>query len=86
MTDLERAQQTIRKLRRELQFAYANNHKRNLELDALHYVWCDGGCESGVHRWEGGPLTAEVVELAVQNTERLVRWRNNYATKQTYKK
>ena len=23
---------------------------KNRDLDALHYVWCDGGCERGVHR------------------------------------
>jgi len=34
----------VRRLKRELKNAYENNHRRNLELDALHYVWCDGGC------------------------------------------
>jgi hypothetical protein len=46
----------VRVLRRELNIAYSNNHERNVELEALHYVWCDGGCESGVHRLDGkGP-------------------------------
>lgn len=53
----------------------ANNRERNLELDALHYVWCDGGCAGGIHRFgEHPPLTQEIVELAVRNTSRIVHW------------
>lgn len=66
----------IAELERELTNAQANNHIRNLELDALHYVWCDGGCESGVHRFikEHPPLTAEIVAAAERNTRRLRSW------------
>ena len=38
-------------LRRQIGMALYNNHRRNVELDALHYVWCDGGCEGGTHRY-----------------------------------
>ena len=65
-------------LRTELALANANNHQRNLALDALHYVWCSGGCEGGVHRFgEHPPLTEEIVRAAVENTRRLVAWFNN---------
>ncbi len=69
----------LKEKHRSLVEANRNNHQRNLELDALHYVWCDGGCESGVHRYQHKEaLTQEVVELALQNTRRLVGWfRNN---------
>lgn len=67
----------VAELRRQLTAAQRNNHRRNVELDALHYVWCDGGCHTGVHRYDGkGPdaITPEIVAAAVRNTERLVKW------------
>lgn len=48
--------------------------RKNRELDALHYVWCDGGCPGGVHRWTDGKITKELVEAAERNTRRLRRW------------
>jgi len=51
--------------------------RKNKELDALHYVWCNGGCDTGVHRWTGGPLTEEIVALAERNTARLRTWLKN---------
>ena len=48
--------------------------RKNLQLDALHYVWCSGACEGGSHR-HGGELTREIVEEAERNTRRLrARW------------
>ena len=49
-------------------------HRKNLELDALHFVWCDGGCPSGVHRFDHGELTEEIVVEAERNTKRLRAW------------
>lgn len=64
----------------ELNKAIKNNRMRNIELDALHYVWCDGGCDGGVHRFgEHPPLTAEIVAAAKRNAERLERWFVNAA-------
>jgi hypothetical protein len=48
--------------------------RKNRELDALHYVWCDGGCERGVHRWSDALVTRELVEAAERNTRRLRGW------------
>ena len=47
--------------------------KKNRELDAMHWVWCSGSCDLGVHRWSGGAqtLTEEVVKLAERNALRL---------------
>lgn len=76
--EVERLRQEVVGLRRQVTGQAANNHKRNVELDALHYVWCDGGCEAGVHRYEHrGPLTDEMVEAAIRNTNRLIRWSRN---------
>lgn len=49
-------------------------HRKNVELDALHMVWCDGGCPGGVHRWTSEVITPEIVEAAERNTKRLRAW------------
>lgn len=54
--------------------------KKNLELDALHHVWCSGGCQSGVHRYEPNnpdTITEELVTRAEANTLRLRQWFEN---------
>lgn len=48
--------------------------RKNRDLDALHYVWCDGGCPGGVHRWSDALVTRELVEAAERNARRLRRW------------
>ena len=65
-------------LRRQLGFKDEALHRKNLELDALHFVWCDGGCASGVHRFGEHPaLTEEIVAEAERNAVRLRRWLSN---------
>jgi hypothetical protein len=49
-------------------------HEKNLMLDALHYVWCSGGCEGGVHRHTDEKLTVGIVGKAVRNTQRLISY------------
>jgi len=48
--------------------------EKNEKLDALHYVWCSGGCEGGVHRFSDEELTPEIVAEAIRNTDRMVKW------------
>lgn len=48
--------------------------RKNRALDAMHYVWCDGGCARGVHRWTNTLVTREIVEAAERNAQRLRRW------------
>lgn len=51
--------------------------EKNKMLDALHYVWCDGGYVGGVHRYKemsNIPLTEETVRKAESNTYRLRMW------------
>jgi len=62
----------------ELTKCYEVINRKNLELDALHFVWCDGGCKSGVHRFTDlPPLTKEIVDQALINTTRLFVWYDN---------
>lgn len=68
----------IEELRRQLSIQRDNNHARNLDLDALHYVWCNGGCDKGVHRWSSDEVTREIVDVAIRNVGRLVEWFNNH--------
>ena len=75
----------IRLLRKELTNARDNNHRRNLELDALHYVWCDGGCPSGVHRYDGEgakALSEDLVKAGEDSIGRLRTWWENHKSRQ----
>jgi hypothetical protein len=53
----------IVELKRAISNAISNNQLRNKELDALHYVWCDGGCSSGTHRYDNENLTEEIEQI-----------------------
>ena len=82
-TDNLRLVERCKKLRRELNDSRKNNEERNRALDALHYVWCSGGCEGGTHRYQGTPddVTEEVVAEAERNTARLRTWWTNRQAK-----
>ena len=73
----------VTELRRQLTIQRDNNHDRNRALDALHYVWCDGGCKGGVHRYCGSPddITEEVVQTVERQAERLRNWFKNRKAK-----
>ena len=65
---------TEQELRRQLRIMQESLERKNRELDALHYVWCDGGCKTGVHRWTANTVTEDVVVLSERNTARLRLW------------
>ena len=68
----------IKTLKSELTQQNENNHQKNIALDALGYVWCDGGCGGGVFRYHNDvELTQEHVDEVVINTKRLVKWWRN---------
>lgn len=50
---------------RDIEHKDKNLRKKNLALDALHYVWCDGSTRQ--------PLTEEIVAEAERNTARMRR-------------
>jgi hypothetical protein len=66
---VHRQAQNIREMQRVLE-------RKNRELDALHLVWCDGGCSGGMHRWTDEIITGDLVATAERNTARLRRWYN----------
>lgn len=70
MTDIARLKSEIREMQLVLE-------RKNRELDALHYVWCNGGCDGGTHRWTENTVTEEVVLEAERNTKRLREWFDN---------
>lgn len=61
-------------LKREVRHCQDVLERKNRLLDALHCVWCNGGCESGTHRWSEKTITEEVVQDAERNTMRLRQW------------
>ena len=63
--------------KRELQWLYKVLERKNLQLDALGMVWCDGGCPGGVHRYNTREVTEEHVEFLEKNAARARRWIRN---------
>lgn len=82
LTSLQRRHQNLLESQER---ANAAQQVKNAHLDALLWVWCSGGCESGAARWVdlsqyGGrdvALNATVVGHAISNTKRLVSWWRN---------
>lgn len=66
----------INDLKRQLDNQRRNNEERNRALDALHFVWCEGGCPKGVHRYTNAPdeVTEAMVEAGERQIERLRTW------------
>jgi hypothetical protein len=50
---------------------------RSRQLDAMAWVWCDGGCHGGVFRHTPLDLTEEIVAEAERNVKRLRTWFDN---------
>lgn len=76
----EDEKQYVKKLKREITIMQEALHNKNLELDAMHYVWCDGGCYGGIHRWSHTPgeISEELVSRAEANVKRLRTWYKNF--------
>lgn len=71
----EDAEAKIARQAEELTTKDATLRQRTIDLDAMAWVWCDGGCKSGVFRYpenaELRPLTREMVARALRNVERM---------------
>ena len=63
----------IKHQKRQLAQLNVSQREKNLALDAMHYVWCTGACEGGIHRWCKPELTREMVNEAVATVNRLTR-------------
>ena len=82
--DVQRLREQVTNLRREVTHQRECLTVKNRQLDALHHVWCNGGCEGGVHRYDSqgaSAITEEVVRDAVHSVNRLVTWFNNHEFK-----
>jgi hypothetical protein len=78
----EALRQAAERLKGELRNMQRSLEQKNRALDALHYVWCSGGCKTGTHRWSEQTITEEVVKEAERNTRRLRTWWDNVTTKE----
>jgi hypothetical protein len=67
----------VKTLKKEIRIKDECLHEKNVALDAMHWVWCDGSCETGVHRFTEDDLTEEIVKKAERNTARLRRRLHN---------
>lgn len=73
--ELERLKDKNRHQARQITLLQESLRARNLDLDAMHFVWCDGGCPGGVHRFHTDlVLTEDMVERAERNAKRLRKW------------
>lgn len=89
MTDhlkvIQQLEQKIKAQKHQLKIANDCLYVKNRELDALHYVWCDGGCATGIHRFHPDLfLSKKLVELAKVNTNRLIAHYNNSEFRKFY--
>ena len=76
---VEELQFKIQILKAEIDRSNRALHDKNMALDAMLWVWCNGGCTNGVQRYvPKSQLTEEIVATAERNTKRLRTWfRNN---------
>lgn len=63
-----------KELRRQIRIMQVAAERKNKELDAMHYVWCDGGCNGGTHRYAEGAITDELIARAERNIARMKKW------------
>lgn len=84
MRDMSDETEQVRHLRRQVTHLREVLERKNRQLDALHFVWCSGGCDGGTHRYGDGRITKELVEEAVRNTYRLIAWFGNNEFKHAF--
>lgn len=84
--DVSELKSKIADYKRRITHFQREAHEKNLKLDALHYVWCSGGCEGGVHRWVPGKVTKDIVDQAERSVARLKRWYINNEYKKKFGK
>lgn len=67
LDQLQASRNETARARKEIERLNTVATRRKSELDACYWVWCSGGCTSGMARYP----TEEVVQLAELNTKRL---------------
>lgn len=76
LDELERLKEKNRRQAQKITDLQECLRRKSIELDAMHFVWCSGGCSSGVHRFSDIQLTEEMIQIAERNTRRLRSWYN----------
>lgn len=77
LEELERLKDKNRHQARQITLLQESLRQRNLDLDAMSFVWCDGGCPGGVHRFSpDAVLTEEMILRAERSVRRLRSWYN----------
>lgn len=66
----------VSKYREQVKHLSETLRLKNIALDALHVVWCSGGCDRGVHRFLGSPdhVTEEMVAYVERQAVRFREW------------
>ena len=86
MTTMQDLEDKIARLKREVARKDSALADRNRQLDAMAWVWCDGGCAGGVFRFTPTELTEDVVVAAERNVKRLRTWYTNASFRQRWAK
>lgn len=73
---LKKLKLDVERLKHEVSHTNKCLREKNLELDALHYVWSDNGRPNGMHRWIEGELTEDLVSRAELQVKRMRTWLN----------
>jgi hypothetical protein len=68
----------LQNIKREVTQLNEALRSKNQALDAQHYVWCNGGCTSGTHRYSENKITEEIVQEAERQVKRLRVWWENH--------
>jgi hypothetical protein len=76
LEELENLKDKNRGQAREIRLLTEKLRQNRVDLDALTFVWCSGGCPSGVHRFSETRLTEEMIDRAERNTKRMRSWYN----------
>lgn len=63
--------------RRQMKHLNETLREKNRDLDALHYVWCSGGCTGGAHRWSENNITGAKLRRAERLLRRTRSWHEN---------
>jgi hypothetical protein len=76
LDELENLKRKNRQQARQIELLTTKMREKTLDLDALTFVWCTGGCPGGVHRFSDTRLTEEMIQRAERNVQRMRSWYN----------
>lgn len=71
-------EELVRRQRSEIRTMQAVAERKNIELTALHHVWCSGPC--------GASLNAKIVEAAIDNTDRMITKYNGQQSNRAWRR